>query len=128
MSTYEEAIAAKKQFQGSECLGGTLKIDLTSRGTGGGGVSGGPPMPKRPVQRGGGEGQNGGGYGGQRGGGYGGGRSNACFKCGKDGHKSFECPQGGGQGNNQRGGYSNGGGFNNGGRGGYDNGGGDTFF
>jgi len=31
MSTFEEAIAAMKEFQGSECLGGTLKIALTRR-------------------------------------------------------------------------------------------------
>jgi len=108
MSTYEEAIAAKKQFQGSECLGGVLKIDLSSRGAGGG--SGGPPMPKRPAQTGGGDGGHGGGGYRGHGGGYGGnsaggGRSNACFKCGKDGHKSFECPQGAGA---QRGGGNGG--------------------
>ncbi|CAF4447452.1 unnamed protein product, partial [Rotaria magnacalcarata] len=36
-------------------------------------------------------------YGSSRGGSYGGNRnsdrSNGCFKCGKDGHKSFECTE-----------------------------------
>lgn len=34
MSTYEEAISAKKLLEGSNCLGGTLKIDLMNNRSG----------------------------------------------------------------------------------------------
>merc|ERR1712036_109418 len=84
MGSPSEAQEAVRQMHQADVFGQTLKVDVAK--------------PKR-------DGGGGGGYGG------GGGRGSGCFKCGEDGHKSYECPQGGGR----RGGGGGGGGYGGGG-------------